>query len=296
MADSDKFITRGVRSMFLSTAFFFVANVFVKEVSHLPAMEAVFFRCTIASVLCLIGLHRAKASVIGSNHLILALRGIFGTIALFTFFVTLHNIPLATAQTLQYVSPIFSAVLAIVILREKLGRTQWLFYAIAFAGVLLIQRVDHRVEPFYVMLGVLSAFCSGMAYNLVRRMSGQEHRLTIVFHFQLVGAIAGFIAILFEWVQPTGWDWLWLLGLGVFSQLGQIYLTDALQREKVAGVAIVIYSGLVYAVVIGWTIFGEAQSLLSLAGMLLVVAGVLASVFNSRRLERRVEDVEATAA
>lgn len=89
---------------------------------------------------------------------------------------------------------------------------------------------------------------------------------------------------------------MWLLGLGVFSQLGQIYLTDALQREKVAGVAIVIYSGLVYAVVIGWAVFGESQSLLTLAGMLLVVAGVLASVFNSRRLARRVEDVEATAA
>ena len=89
---------------------------------------------------------------------------------------------------------------------------------------------------------------------------------------------------------------LWLLGLGVFSQLGQIYLTDALQREKVAGVAIVIYSGLVYAVVVGWAVFGESQSLLTLGGMLLVVAGVLASVFNSRRLERRVEDVEATSA
>jgi len=282
--------------MFLSTAFFFIANVFVKEVSHLPAMEAVFFRCTIASALCLVGLHRAKASVIGSNHVILALRGIFGTAALFSFFVTLQNIPLATAQTLQYVSPIFSAVLAIFLLGEKLGRTQWIFYAIAFAGVLLIQRVDHRVEPFYVILGIFSAFCSGMAYNLVRKMSGQEHRLTIVFHFQLIGAIAGFVAILFEWVQPTGWDWLWLLGLGIFSQLGQIYLTDALQREKVAGVAIVIYSGLVYAVVVGWTFFGESQSPLTLGGMLLVVAGVLASIFNSRRRERRVEDVEATAA
>ena len=146
------------------------------------------------------------------------------------------------------------------------------------------------------MLGIFSAFCSGMAYNLVRRMSNHEHRLTIVFHFQLIGAIAGAASLFFAWVQPRGMDWLWLLGLGVFSQLGQIYLTDALQRERVAGVAIVLYTGLVYAVVVGWLFFGESQSLLTLAGMLLVVAGVLASVLNSRRRERRVEDIEATAA
>ena len=281
--------------MFLSTACFFLANVCVKEVAHLPAMESVFFRCVIASVMCIIGLKRAGASLIGENHLLLVLRGLFGTTALFMFFLTLQNMPLASAQTIQYLSPIFTATIAIFVLKEAVKPTQWFFYAIAFGGVLLIEQVDDRISPLYLTLGIISAFCSGVAYNLVRSLRGREHPLTVVFHFQLIGAIVGGISLLFAWVTPTGIDWLWLLGVGIFSQLGQIFLTDALQREKVASVAIVNYTGLIYAVSVGWLWFGETQGPLALAGMLLVVLGVLLSVLYTRR-QSRLEEIEATAA
>src|SRR5687768_8001689 len=102
--------------MFLSTLAFSLANVFVKQVAHIPAMETVFFRCTVASAFCLIGLYRAKADVIGSNHLYLLLRGLFGTTALFFFFLTVQQMPLASAMTIQYLSPIFTTVIAIFIL------------------------------------------------------------------------------------------------------------------------------------------------------------------------------------
>lgn len=280
--------------MFLSTLSFFLANVFVKQVSHIPAMEIVFFRCVIASALCFYGLWRAGADWKGSSRVLLFLRGAFGTTALYFFFVTLQKMPLATAQTIQYLSPIFTSVIAIFVLSESVRAAQWLFYAIAFAGVLLIERVDPRVSPFFLAIGVVSAFCSGVAYNLVRSMRGREHPLTIVLHFQLVGVAAGFVGLFFEWRMPTGWDWLYLLLIGIFSQLGQIFLTDALQKEKVAGVAIINYTGLVYALLAGALLFGEEQSAASMAGMLLVVFGVLLSVFYSRRL-RDVEKIEATA-
>jgi len=125
-----------------------------------------------------------------------------------------------------------------------------------------------------------------MAYNLVRSMRGKEHPLTIVLHFQLVGMVVGFISLFFQWEMPHGWDWLFLLCVGVFSQLGQIFLTNALQREAIAGVAIVNYTGLVYAITVGWIIFGEEQSVYSLLGMALVVAGVLMSVMYGRRQQR----------
>jgi hypothetical protein len=73
--------------MFMSTLAFFLANVFVKQVTHIPAMEIVFFRCVVACGLCVIGLRRANASLVGSNHLMLLLRGVFGTTALFLFFL-----------------------------------------------------------------------------------------------------------------------------------------------------------------------------------------------------------------
>lgn len=281
--------------MFLSTLSFAVANVLVKQVSHIPAMEVVFFRCVTGTAFCFIGLYRAGADWRGSNRTMLLLRGIFGTTALYLFFVTVQNVPLATAVTIQYLSPIFTTIIAIFVLREGVKPVQWLFYALAFAGVLLIQRFDPRVSMMFLVLGVVSAFCSGVAYNLVRSLKGKEHPLTVVLHFQLIGVLAGFVSLFFEWRTPTGMDWVYLFLIGVASQLGQIFLTNALQREAVAGVAIVNYTGLIYAVAVGWIIWGEMQTLSSISGMLLVVLGVLLSVLYSRRV-RAMEKIESTVA
>lgn len=281
--------------MFLSTAAFFLANVCVKQVAHVPAMEIVFFRCVIATALSVYGLRRAKASLVGENHLMLLLRGLFGTTALFCFFLTLQQMPLASAQTIQYLSPIFTTLIAIFVLSESVKAVQWIFYAVAFAGVVVIEQFDSRISPFYLAIGILSAFCSGVAYNLVRSLRGKEHPLTVVLHFQLVGVVAGFVSIVFHWETPQGWDWLWLLLVGIFSQLGQIFLTNALQRERIAGVAIINYTGLVYALVVGWFVFAEPQGVTSLLGMALVVAGVVMSVMYGRRQSRR-EAIEVTAA
>src|SRR5258706_7626036 len=296
LGENTKFVTPGVRSMLLSTLGFFAANVCVKQVAHIPAMEIVFFRCIVASVFCIVVLRQAGESIIGSNHTILLLRGIFGTTALFCFFLTIQNMPLASAQTIQYLSPIFTATIAIFILKESVMPTQWLFYALAFSGVLLIDQFDSRISPFYLALGIISAFCSGMAYNLVRSLRGKEHPLTVVLHFQLVGAVVGFFSLFFQWEMPRGWDWFFLFFVGVFSQIGQMFLTNALQRERIAGVAIINYTGLIYAITVGWFVFGESQSIISLAGMLLVVVGVVLSVLYGRRRQLALEEIEATAA
>jgi drug/metabolite transporter (DMT)-like permease len=293
VTNNDRFLTEGVRAMFLSTLAFSLANVFVKQLSHIPPMEVVFFRTTIASAFCIIGLYHAAADWRGSNRSLLLLRGVFGTTALFLFFVTLQNIPLASAMTIQYLSPIFTSIIAIFVLSEKVRAFQWLFYTVAFAGVLLIERFDTRMSAFYLSIGIVSAFCSGVAYNLVRSLRGREHPLTVVLHFQLVGVVAGGVSLLFEWRTPTGWDWLFLFLVGVFSQLGQVFLTSALQKERAASVSIVNYTGLVYAITIGWLIFGEVLSLETFLGMMLVVTGVLGSVIYTRR-RGVIEAMDAT--
>ncbi len=294
MIPDNRVFTDGVRAMFFSTFSFALANVFVKLVQHIPAMEIVFFRCVLAATFCLIGLWRVGESWRGSNPTLLLLRGVFGTTALYLFFVTVQNMPLASAMTIQYLSPIFTTIIAIFVLREGVKPLQWIFYSIAFAGVLLIERFDPRISWFFLTIGIISALGSGVAYNIVRSLKGKEHPLTVVLHFQLVGVLVGFISLFFSWRMPTGWDWLYLLMIGIFSQLGQWFLTIALQKEAVAGVAIVNYTGLIYAVTFGWIIFGEGQTLSSIGGMLMVVFGVMLSVLYSRR-RRNVEKIAATA-
>lgn len=186
-------------------------------------------------------------------------------------------------MTIQYLSPIFTSIIAIFVLSERVRPLEWMFYSIAFGGVLLIERFDQRISPLYLVFGIISASCSGVAYNVVRSLRGKEHPLTVVLHFHLVGVLAGFIGLFFAWKTPVGWDWLYLFFIGVFSKIGQMFLTSALQKERVAGVAIINYTGLVYALLIGSLVFGEAQTAESLLGMLLVVFGVLLSVAYSNR-------------
>jgi drug/metabolite transporter (DMT)-like permease len=138
LAEQQKFLTEGVRAMFLSTLAFSLANVIVKLISHIPPMEVVFFRCFFASMFCFVGLYRAGADWKGSHRGLLLARGLFGTTALYFFFLTVQNIPLASAMTIQYLSPIFTSVIAIVVLGETARPLQWLFYATAFVGVLVI--------------------------------------------------------------------------------------------------------------------------------------------------------------
>ena len=269
--------------MFLSTFSFAMANVFVKQLAGIPVLEIVFFRSIVAGALCVYGIRKAAIDWRGNNKRFLILRGVAGTIALVLFFLTLQNIPLASATTIQYLSPIFTAAIAVFFLKENVRLLQWMFYAMAFSGVLLIKNFDPRVSLLYLVIGIIAALGSGIAYNFVRSLRDSEEPLVIIFYFQIIGLVVSIPALMFAWKTPVGAEWIYLLLVGLFSYLGQIFLTNAFSREKAASVAIIVYTGLVYAIVIGWVIYGETQNIFTFAGMTLVVVGVVMSVLYGRR-------------
>src|SRR5204862_5102811 len=153
--------------MFLSTLAFSLANILVKQVPHIPPSEIVFFRCLVATIICLVGLQRAGADWKGSNRTLLLLRGLFGTTALFLFFTSLQNIPLAPAMTIQYLSPIFTTVIAIFVLNEKVRSLQWVFYTISYAVFCLKKRIHPPSSLFYLLIRIVSAFLLRMHCDLV---------------------------------------------------------------------------------------------------------------------------------
>ncbi len=268
-------ISEGAIYMLLATLSFSIMNICIKKVTHIPPMEVVFFRCFTAMIIAFGALYKSKVSWVGSNRKLLFLRGFFGTIALYTFFLTIQNIPLASAVTIQYLSPIFTTIIAIFLLKEKVKSVQWLFFAISFSGVMFIKGFDERVSLFYLGVGIISAIGSAFAYNMVRSLKQKEHELVVVLHFQIFGAIAGFTFSIFNWQMPSFQDFFFLILTGVFTHFGQLYLTRSLHRENIATVSILNYTGLIYALTFGFIFFGETFSLLSLLGILLVVAGVV---------------------
>jgi len=183
--------------MLLSTFWFALMNVMVKKLSYLPSMEVVFFRCAVASIIGFALLKNQHVSWVGTNRKLLFLRGLFGTIALYTFFLTLKHMPMA---------------------------------------------------------------------------------LVVVLHFQLFGAVAGAVFTLFEYQAPIATDWIYIVLIGIVTQLGQYYLTKSLQAEKIAKVSILNYLGIIYALFFGWWLFDEHQHLSTLFGILLVVGGVVINI------------------
>jgi drug/metabolite transporter (DMT)-like permease len=277
--------------MLLSTLFFSLMNVCVKMVSHIPAIEIILFRSVISLVMSYVVLRSKRVNVWGNNHGLLIARGAAGAMALMLFFTTLQNIPLATAATLQYLSPIFTTIMGIFIVKEKVKPWQWLFFAISFGGILIIEGLDTSAESFYVWLGVLSAVFSGLAYNFIRRLNTREHPLVIVFYFPLVALPISGIYSLFNWVQPDGWDWGILLLVGVLTQLGQYYMTMSYQAEEISKVANLNYIGIIYALALGFILFDEHFQAATYVGMGLVLFGVILNVRYKNRLSQR--EIEA---
>lgn len=284
-----------VRYMLLSTLSFAFMNVFIKQAGQLPAMEIVFFRCLVSMLICLYILQKEKADWKGSNRTLLLARGIFGTIALYTFFITLSEIPLGTAVTIQYLSPVFTTIIAIFLLKEKVKPVQWFFFLLSFAGVLVIKGFDSRISLAMLLIGITSALASGFAYNMVRSLKGKEHTMVVVLHFQIIGVAVGFLFTVFNWVMPTAQQWFCLLMIGLLTQSGQVYLTKALQTERMANVTIYNYLGILYALGFGYFLFNEHYEWTSLSGILLVLSGVVLNYFYQRNQNRVLAEEELTS-
>ncbi len=273
--------------MLIATFVFVVMKVCVKLVPHIPAIEIILFRCIISISICLYYLNKQKVSVWGNNKPVLILRGSAGAFALITYFWLLQEIPLATAATLQYIAPIFATILGIYLVKEKVASFQWIFFLMSFVGVIIVQGFDARMSTTHLLIGIASAMGTGLAYNFVRKLKTSEHPLVIIFYFPLVVLPIASIWSVFVWVQPQGWDWVVLLGVGICTQIAQYFLTKAYQSEEVSKISILNYVGLVYALLFGWFLFDETFNWMTYAGMGLVLLGVILNVVLKEKLAEK---------
>jgi drug/metabolite transporter (DMT)-like permease len=264
--------------MLLSTFAFSLMQLCVKYLSHIPTPELILFRSVISLVLSLTFLLQNGISPLGNDRKGLFMRGFFGMMALTLFFVTLQNMPMATAVTLQYLSPIFTSVIAVFFLKERIRNFQWAFYVLALVGVLLIRGFDQRVTLTYLLAGIGSAIFAGVAYNFIRRARDTDHPVVVVLYFPLVAIPVMAVASWFMWVTPSPKDWPIILLLGIFTQIGQVFMTKALQAEKANIVTSLKYLGAVYALLYGYFLFGESYGFVALFGFGLVLAGVMGNV------------------
>lgn len=272
--------------MLLATFIFAVMNVLVKYVDNIPAIEVIMFRSIVSFVMSGATLKMKGVPLLGKNKPVLLLRGLAGALALMMFFTTLQEIPLASAVTLMFLGPIFTAVLGVWIVKEKVYPLQWVFFAMSFAGIIMIKGFDPRVTPFMALLGVGAAFFSGVAYNMIRKLKTSEHPLVIIFYFPLVTLpIVGTYSY-FNWVMPQGWEWVLLIAIGVLTQFAQYFMTLSYQSEALSKVANLNFVGIIYALGFGYVLFGETFNLLTYLGMTAVMLGVVLNVIYKNKKEK----------
>ncbi len=281
--------------MLLSSLSFAIVNLMVKILTNsynlfptlqdYPPYELVFFRSVISLTISVAIIKYKSIPLFGNNKKWLLIRGFFGATALLLFFYTLKNLPIAVATTVQYLSPVFTVIMAIFINHQKVKLIQWMFFLIAFSGVIFIglgKSNDTRViiEPIWLILGVVSAILSGVAYNAIIKCKATDAPITIVMYFPLVATpIMFFIMIYNGYVIPKGYEWGLLLLIGIFTQIAQIFMTKSFHFADASKVTPIKYFGAIYAVLIGYFIFNETLSLYVSIGIVLILTGVLLNTF-----------------
>lgn len=267
----------GVKYILLSTFYFAIMNVFVKKLSHLPSSEITLFRSLLPLIFSYIMIKRAKINPWGNNKKLLFLRGLFGTGGLVLYFYTLHNMPLSNAVTLQYLSPIFATLIAGFVFKEKVHPIQFIFFLISFSGILIIKGFNTNISYGLLFIGVFSALCSGIAYNIIRKLKDYDEAIVTLFYFTLVTVPLVLPYVLFHWVTPNLIDWIYIIIIGITTQIAQLYMTKAYQADKISKVANLNYIGAIYAITFGYLFFDEKLTIDSFIGILLIIFGSILS-------------------
>lgn len=292
MSDSSAGIrSRPVLAMVASALSFSLMGVCVKQVgSRIPAAEVVLVRALVSVVLSWLLVRRAGISPWGQRRGLLVLRGAIGSVALLCVYIALTELPLASATVLQYLYPTFTALLAWLVLGEPIGRRVLLAVLVGWTGVLLVARPGQLLGAAgslagattlagpAVLIAVAGAFCTALAYVSVRSLARSEHPLVIVFYFPLVAVPLSLPLVLLNPVWPTPLELLWLLGVGVFTQLGQVFLTSSLVALPAARATAISYVQVAFAGIWGWLLFGELVDGWTVAGAALVLAATLISL------------------
>ncbi len=283
------FLPLGVRYILTSTLFFSLMSALVKVAGRgLPIPEIVFARGVVSLPLASWLVWRAGVPMWGNRRWILVLRGLIGFAAMSCFYFALTRIAIAEATVLHFTNPLWTALLAALLLREPVTGRILASIAVSFTGVLLITRPGFLfggaaagIDLLGVGAALLGAMLASGAYVTVREASKTEHPLVIVFYFPLVmiPATAPFWP---SFQLPQGWEWLVLVGVGVSTQIGQVFLTRGLSLEPAARAMTIGYSQIVLVAIWGMVFFGEFLDIWSAVGSLLVIAGTLAVALSRR--------------
>ena len=269
--------------MIFSVIAFAVMNAIVKYLTAYNVYQIVFFRAigTLAFTLPLI--IKNKIPILGNNKKLLFTRGFIGVISLTCFFESLNYLAVGTAVSLRYTSPIFAAFFALIFLKEKIKKIQWLLFFVAFIGVSIIKGFGIDINTMGLLLVITSALFLGLIFVVIRKLGDQENPLIIINYFMIMCFVFGGLMSYNNWISPNYTEWVLLLSLGVFGYIGQLYMTKAFQLHETSIIAPLKYLEVIFMIIIGVIWFGEIYNLWTLLGIFFILIGLIYNLYLNKK-------------
>jgi drug/metabolite transporter (DMT)-like permease len=253
-------------------------------------VETLFYR-QIGSAVCAVGLVAAGAGFaslrtkrVGAHVGRMAL----GMTAMALNFVAMIMLPLAEATAIGFTVPLFSTILAALLLGEATGRWRWGAVAAGFLGVLLIVRPGSgHVELAGAGVAIVAALLTAAVTVVIRRLGATERASTTVFWFAFSSLPPlGVLMLLFAKTHDPA-TWAVLAGLAAAGGLAQLTLTQSLRLAPVALVMPMDYTSLLWATLLGAWLFGQLPATWTWLGAPIIIASGLVIVWREHRLHRR---------
>lgn len=265
----------------------------VKYVSNygIPVFEIVAARALVSLIISYIDVKRKGISVWGNNKPLLFVRGAVGTAALMCVYYAVTTLPLAEATILQYVHPVFTALLGVLFLKERVQTSTMICIAFCLAGLFVMVQpsmnssMTNELPLFSIMMALIGALGSSIAYVIVRKLSQTEDSSVIILYFPMVALPISIALIWNDFVWPSLFITIMLVLVGVFTQIGQYGLTKAMQTQAAGKASAYSYVQIVFSALLGVWLFNEIPSIWTYLGGGLIVTGALINVFGKQLLK-----------
>ncbi len=278
-------------NLILASFFFSLMTVCVKKIDNrIPIYELVFFRSLLSLFITSLIINKKTLNPWGKNKPLLILRGILGTIALVCIFYAIKNMPLNISTVIQYTYPIFISIFAGIFINEKINKNLIIASITGWLGILIIlnpyqlSSVNIELDKFTVLIAFLGAISTALAYITVKKLSLTEDIFIIIKYFPLISVITLSPIVFFNWVTPNINDLIWILGIGMFTQAGQTFLTIGLKKLPTSEAARINYLQVIFGSLWGILFFNELININFIVGAVLVLLGTIIST--SKKLKK----------
>jgi len=298
----------GITLKIVSTFAFLAMATLIKLASEdMPIGELMFFRAFFAMIPLGIWL-RMRGELSGAfrtkNITGHGIRSLSGSGGMYFGFMALALLPLPDATAIGYLAPLIATILAALLLKEIVRPYRWAAVAAGFCGMFLMTlphfsngSAAHILSPgpaLGALAGLFAACCNGFSSIQIRKLAQVERTGTIVFYFSLITSLIGLLTSIAVWRTPTPHEATLLILAGICGGIGQILITSSYRFADASVVVSFEYTTLVWAVAIGFLVFGDVPQPIVFLGALVVIASGLYVIFRERQISRNARrDAEA---